>query len=92
MNNQNISLTLVPKEKHMEQPNRKKQALEILKKGALGILKFSSKAVFYLPRREEHMAVRGLKVAALIHSAYEAFLPEDNKDDVPNSDTNEPTS
>ena len=93
MNNQpTTSLTLVPKEKPMEQPNRKEQVLDILKKGTLGILKFSSKAVFYLPSREEHMAIRGLKIAALIHSAYEAFVPEDEGDDVPTSDTNEPTS
>lgn len=48
----------------------KEKAKETAKKAAKGLLSFSSKAVFYIPRSADHVAMKMLKCGALAHSAY----------------------
>ena len=51
---------------------------ETAKKVAKGLLDFSTKAVFYIPGKKDHVAMKVLKGGALVHSAYSAW--KNNKD------------
>lgn len=62
-------------------PDLKETAWKVAK----GLLDFSTRAVFYIPGRKDHVAMKILKGGALLHSAYSAW--EKNKDD--ESDENE---
>ena len=60
---------------------------EKAKKIAKGVLDFSTRAVFYVPYRKDHLVVKVLKGAALLHSAYAAY--KGNEDGEPNAPATE---
>ncbi len=62
-------------------PDLKETAWKVAK----GLLDFSTKAVFYIPGRKDHVVMKALKGGALLHSAYSAW--KNNKDG--ESDDNE---
>ena len=55
-------------------PDLKETAWKVAK----GLLDFSTRAVFYIPGRKDHVAMKVLKGGALLHSAYSAW--KNNKD------------
>lgn len=56
-----------------------------IEKFVLNFLEFTSRAVFYIPKKKDNIVVKTFKVAGLMHSAYDIFIADHHAFNIPST-------